>query len=85
MAATNAGKELYGPQFPSSSSTVSSQLTTDVTECLYNPSDDEFRGALARYGQEKNGSSLSAVKQLARLNVEFPLLNNSAYFSRYTS
>jgi hypothetical protein len=42
---------------------------------ILDPSDDELRVAFTQYGREKNGSGLSAVEQLARLNAEFPLLN----------
>jgi hypothetical protein len=74
------GKALYVPQFqPSSSSSIIGQLTTDIMHTI-DPSDDEFREAFAQYGREKNGSGLSAVEQLARLNVEFPRLNIQCVF-----
>ena len=42
---------------------------------ILDPSDDQLREAFTQYGREKNGSGLSAVEQLARLNAEFPLFN----------
>jgi len=45
------------------------------TDTAVDPTDDEFRAAFLRYAREKNGSGLSAVEQLDRLNAEFPLLN----------